>query len=161
MPTDALADLRDIHLPAEPSWWPPALGWWLLMGLLLLLAVLLWWWNDRRQRSAAAMRKMRVQQALQELAQLEQQHHHDDSATVAAISALLKRFAMNTLKEGQDNPAALSGQAWLAWLDAQWSHQYFTQGDGKLLADAMYRRIHHVELAPLFSLTTQWLEAQR
>ena len=32
--------LRDIHLPAEPSWWPPAPGWWLLA---ILLMARVWW----------------------------------------------------------------------------------------------------------------------
>lgn len=32
-----LAQLRDAHLPPEPSWWPLAIGWWILMAIALLL----------------------------------------------------------------------------------------------------------------------------
>jgi hypothetical protein len=42
--------LRDIHLPAAISWWPPAPGWWLLAIALTLgpLSVGLWWrWRQR------------------------------------------------------------------------------------------------------------------
>ena len=31
LPTDPLAELRDIHLPPEIGWWPPAYGWWILI----------------------------------------------------------------------------------------------------------------------------------
>ncbi|MEC7549612.1 MAG: DUF4381 domain-containing protein, partial [Pseudomonadota bacterium] len=34
---ELLAQLADIHLPAEISFWPPAFGWWIL-ALLLLVA---------------------------------------------------------------------------------------------------------------------------
>ena len=33
--------LRDIHLPPEPSWWPPAPGWWLLAAILVAAIVVL------------------------------------------------------------------------------------------------------------------------
>ncbi|GJL83425.1 MAG: hypothetical protein DHS20C01_30590 [marine bacterium B5-7] len=33
--TDPLATLRDIHLPDDPSWWPPAIGWWALVIVLI------------------------------------------------------------------------------------------------------------------------------
>lgn len=42
--------LRDIHLPAAISWWPPAPGWWLLAIALTLgpLSMGLWWrWRQR------------------------------------------------------------------------------------------------------------------
>lgn len=39
MEGDPLQQLRDVHLPPDPSWWPPAFGWW-LFALLLLLAVI-------------------------------------------------------------------------------------------------------------------------
>ncbi|MDD9890866.1 MAG: DUF4381 domain-containing protein, partial [Gammaproteobacteria bacterium] len=33
---ELLAQLADIHLPGEISYWPPAPGWWVLAALLLL-----------------------------------------------------------------------------------------------------------------------------
>ncbi len=38
MEADPLAQLRDIHLPAEISWWPLAPGWWLLIIVLAVTA---------------------------------------------------------------------------------------------------------------------------
>ena len=39
LPTDPLAELRDIHLPPEIGWWPPAYGWWILITALLTLTI--------------------------------------------------------------------------------------------------------------------------
>ena len=53
MPPDLLSDLRDIHEPLAPGFWPPAPGWWLVFGLasltLLLASSLAWRWLRRRQ----------------------------------------------------------------------------------------------------------------
>ncbi len=36
---DPLSELRDLHLPAAVSPWPPAPGWWILLALSILLIV--------------------------------------------------------------------------------------------------------------------------
>lgn len=82
--------LRDIHLPAAPSWWPPAPGWWVLAALALV-AILAgaWWWQRRR-------RVQRQQQnILLELDRLVLQHRQsgDRAALVSGMHQLLRRVA--------------------------------------------------------------------
>ncbi|HWU75618.1 MAG TPA: DUF4381 domain-containing protein [Rhodanobacter sp.] len=83
-------DLRDIHLPAEPSWWPPAPGWWVLV-LIFLGAVLAMAWYWRRQR-----RKRQQQRGiLLELDRLVEQHRQDgdQAALIGGMHQLLRRMA--------------------------------------------------------------------
>ena len=97
--------LRDIHLPPEPSWWPPAPGWWLLAALLLaLLLAGIWWW--RRQRRALQQRR----QVLRELDRLAQQHQHDGDglALASALHQLLRRVA----RQHDAQAARQRGDAW-------------------------------------------------
>lgn len=97
--------LRDIHLPAEPSWWPPALGWWLLAVIVLtLLAVAVWTW--RRHRRVRG----RQQQVLDELDVLTGRYRDDGSwsALLRDLHQLLRRVARQ-----HDAHAALQrGVAW-------------------------------------------------
>lgn len=83
-------ELRDIHLPAEPSWWPPAPGWWVLAGLLLV-ALLAGVWLWRRHRRALGQR----QRVLLELDRLALQHERDGDqvALASGLHQLLRRVA--------------------------------------------------------------------
>jgi hypothetical protein len=97
--------LRDIHLPANPSWWPPAPGWWLLAALALLAVLAaFWWW--RRQR-AAVLRRQRV---LDEVEQLVSRHARDgDHAALAGgLHQLLRRVARRHVAAA----ARQQGEAW-------------------------------------------------
>lgn len=144
-------ELRDIHLPPDPSWFPPAPGWWLLAILLLALVA----WITRRVMRRLAQR--RWQAALQaEVDRIESDHagHRDPRRATAEISQLLRRAALRL-----DPPAAAySGEAWLAWLEAR-GVSGFVEGPGQALVDAPWRRAPTVDTDALFGLTRRWLAA--
>ena len=97
--------LRDIHLPAAPSWWPPAPGWWLLAAIVLLLVVVAAWaWH--RHRRAQRRRK----QVLGELEQLVRRHRGEGSlpALLQGLHQLLRRVA----RQHDANAVWQRGEAW-------------------------------------------------
>jgi hypothetical protein len=161
-------DLRDIHLPPTPSWFPPAPGWWLL-ALVLLVAIalgvrmLLRQWRERRWRQRVATELDRI--AAMHAAQ-------PDTVRLAAdVSQLLRRASLLI----EPNAAALQGDAWLAFLDRQFdeasgaprdaaAHDQarFRTATGRALIDAPYRRANDPEAAvdanALLVLARDWLK---
>lgn len=121
--------LRDIHLPSEPSWWPPAPGWWLLAALALL--ALAW-----TLRGLAGRRRLRrARRALHEEFERARAEHPDGAAQVAALSLLLRRIA----KKHAPAALALRDRDWLCFLDAEDPERPFSAGPGRLLLDGPYR----------------------
>ena len=108
--TDALAGLRDIHLPDPVAFWPPAPGWWIALVLAFTCAGLAWL-GVRRQRANAA------RAALRELADLEREFRGSgDVASLAArLSALLRRLAL--VRFPRDEVASLHGGGRAAFLE--------------------------------------------
>lgn len=95
--------LRDIHLPAEPSWWPPAPGWWVLSGMLLIAVVVGFWWWQRRRRTRAGQRRVVL-----ELDQILRNHAGDSAARFNALHQLLRRVA----RRHEPLAGQQSGEAW-------------------------------------------------
>lgn len=124
--------LRDIHLPSEPSWWPPAPGWWVV---IVLLAGILAWIAWRSYRHARRLRARRVLH--DEYERIRREHSGADAAArqVAALSELLRRAA----RRHQPQALTLKDEAWLAFLDGGATQQPFTRGPGRLLLDGPYR----------------------
>jgi len=122
--------LRDIHLPAEPGWWPPAPGWWILALLLLVALVLLWRMWARRRRLVHTRAQLR-----HELDALLQRHPESAAARIAEISMLLRRAGKRYA------PAAhtLRDDAWLRFLDGDDPARPFSTGAGRILVDGPYR----------------------
>ncbi len=119
--------LRDVHLPPSPPWWPPAPGWWLLFAVLLstLVIVLAWRWRVRRRRRALARFFDDTVDAAP-----------DPAARIAAMSELLRR----AVRERDPQAATLTGDAWLAHLDAGQRGPVFAAGLGRSLLEGGFRR---------------------
>lgn len=117
--------LRDVHVPATPSLWPPAPGWWLLAGGLLLVLGVAGWLHWRRSKRLQGWQRL-FDQALQAESQPGQ---------VAAMSELLRRAARRVDADAD----RLQGQDWLRFLDGAEGTD-FSQGAGTLLLEGGYRR---------------------
>ena len=153
-------DLRDIHLPPDPSWWPPAPGWW-IVAIVVLVAIgfgawmLVREWRERqwRRRVAAELDRIAAAHASQP----------DNIRLAADVSQLLRR-ASRLIEPGA---AALEGEAWLDFLDRQFDAastkarvaERFRSATGRALIDAPYRRADaEVDAAQLLTLARDWLK---
>jgi hypothetical protein len=149
-----LLQLRDIHLPGAPAFWPPAPGWWLVVAVLL--ALLAW-------LTVAALRRYRIrrqrQRVLAALASLEQKLASERTPdALAQISVLLRRLAL--MRFPRQEVAALTGRAWLRFLDASGGNGRFADGPGRVLATGPYQRSlpSDLDAAVFVALVREWVD---
>lgn len=146
--------LRDIHLPEAISWWPPAPGWWLLaVSLPLLTGVSIWLYRYLARKTA-------IKTAKKKLAAIRQDAKLDDFGKLKEISILIRRVAVSIAP--REKTAGLTGAAWLAYLDSSLKDRPFSDGMGRHLSDAPYRKTppDGLDIMQLISLCEDWLKAQ-
>ncbi|MET0226316.1 MAG: DUF4381 domain-containing protein [Dokdonella sp.] len=152
-------ELRDIHLPPDPSWWPPAPGWWLLAALALAVIFCAARWLLRRRRQQQWRRSIHAE--LDRIATT--QAAQPDSVRLATdISHLLRRASLLI----EPHAAGLRDEAWLKFLDERLAggDGAFQSGAGRLLIDAPYRRasdpaVQALDARALLDLARAWLRA--
>lgn len=135
MNADRLQQLRDIHVPDAPAWWPPAPGWWLLaVSVVALLIWLLWklWADSRRRRPVRHARRLYGEVYRRHVA-----GELGDRAYLDASNELLKRLLIHVL--GEDEARRASGDDWLRLLDRHAGDAAFSQGPASVLGDARFR----------------------
>jgi hypothetical protein len=145
-----LSQLRDIHMPGAVSWWPPAPGWWALLALLLIIAGVGVVFRRRRQRN-----RWRGS-ALTELARL---RAAAPERQLREVSVLLRRVAISRFP--RHDVAALTGEAWLAFLDRTLGDgSAFQSGVGRVLLSAPYAGTAQddVDTAALLALCERWIK---
>jgi hypothetical protein len=144
-----LSQLRDIHMPAPVSWWPPAPGWWVVLALLLIVAGLGYALYRRRRRN-----RWRGS-ALTELARL---RAAPAEGLLRDLSVLLRRVAISRFP--RHDVAALTGEAWLAFLDRTLGEGVAFQSEvGRALLSAPYGRSDaDVDAGPLLDLCERWIK---
>jgi hypothetical protein len=147
MNPDPLAGLRPYHLPEPISWWPPAPGWWLLAALLMALAAALLLLRRRRTgREQPARLAARELDGLRTVWRAE----GDDAAFMRGLSQLLRRFLLARFPG--EPVAGLCGETWLRFLAEKAAETSFTDGIGRRLADAPYRRQARIDADALAEL---------
>ncbi|HNV07406.1 MAG TPA: DUF4381 domain-containing protein [Dokdonella sp.] len=143
--------LRDIHLPPDPSWWPPAPGWWALalIGVVLVLWAGRWFLRSVRRRRWHRRVLAEFDQAVAAHAAA------DNGAELAArVSAVLRRAGRLL----DTRSAALQGEAWLRFLDDRMRGSEFCSGVGRVLLDAPYRSRADIDAPALIALSRRWLQ---
>lgn len=157
-----LAALHDIVVPPPVPWWPPAPGWYAVAALVFAL---IGWvaWRVYRHWRANAYRRV----ALRSLASI--RVPLSDSARRGAalteLAALLRRAALHVAP--RERVAALSGDAWLAFLDEGVGGHAFRGDAGRLILSAPFQpveavaRIPATELDALCRIAERWLKAHR
>jgi hypothetical protein len=155
VPADALAKLKDIHLPSAVSWWPLAPGWWILLALFLVMLVLVIYLYIRSQRKTS--QEIIIEQSLQIFYQLQQQSL-TPKILIMELSELLRRTAISLY--GRDEVANLAGNDWLQFLNKHGSTKAFTEGVGRALAEQPYRPNVDYNRDALLGLTNDWLKKQ-
>lgn len=105
-----LAQLKDIHIPQNPHWWPPAPGWWLVALLMGFLAWKLIRFLVKTKRNAK-MKKF----ALAELDRIAlQATEQPPSWGHQQLAVLMKRIARQAFPD--DNVAAFDNKTWKHFL---------------------------------------------
>ena len=154
---DPLAQLQDIHLPAEIGLWPPAWGWWVL-ALLIIATVSALVFFIKRKRSRNAYREI----AIAELNSIHKKYGSDqNSEYLQNLSIILRRTALSGF--GSQFNASLKGNEWLKWLDEQCTktNSQFSQGVGAALLIGPYQKNPEFNRDELHKLSLIWVNEHR
>ena len=157
MENDPLQQLRDVHLPPDPAWWPPAVGWWLLAGLAL---VLLGWMVYRL--IAAYMQRAPIRAAKIMLNDLYAGYLAGEISAAQYLhqgNELLKRLLVRAF--GRAEYARLSGDAWLQALDRVSGSDTFSNGAGRILGNERFRAHPDIDVDALNRQLTHLLSRVR
>lgn len=144
---ELLAQLADIHLPAEVSFWPPALGWWIL-AVLLFIAV---GFATKKLYEKAEERKAR-HYALTELENCLKRLGENTGQEkllryVNDVNTVMRRVAL--VKFPEFNPGSLAGESWVAFIRRT--------GDSSRLNDQLSAALSHGRFRTQIELDSQAL----
>ena len=145
---DALKQLHDLHLPAQPAAWPPASGWWLLavvLAGLVVYAIVRW----RRARLRAQPFRLAAA-SLDRLLDDARAQRLPARDFANAVNALLKRALIHGAHRAE--AAALTGTAWLQYLDRVSVGDGFTRGAGVSLGERRFAPDVDVDAVALHGL---------
>jgi hypothetical protein len=151
--------IDEIILPDAISWWPSAPGWRVLaviaLAWLLVRAIRMFrtWWRNRYRR-----------EALRQLQQLQQQAGSELHKVVGQLPYYVKATALHAYS--REVVASLSGEAWLAFLDAHCSGVSFSTDTGRKLLTVSYQpsdqwQLDDAESKALIAMVCDWIEKHR
>ena len=149
-----LEQLKDVALPADPGWWPLAIGWWIAIIAALIVCGVAYFLINR-------VLKKREQDTWRTMALIEHQRISDEfstgknrNKTLAELSVLMRRVALAV--QSRRSVASLTDDQWLQSLDVIGETNDYSSGAGRLLYRHQYQRgtlLDEREMSELFELT--------
>jgi hypothetical protein len=140
----SLNRLHDIVVPAPLSlWWPLAPGWWVVITLVILLGGIIGYILWKKWQANAYRRA-----AVKELNQM---------TDVNLLPQLLKRTALSVYP--RETVAALTGEKWIAFLNASASRAIFTKSIGEKLLSLSYQphEMNETEKQDVLTAAEKWI----
>lgn len=150
-----LEQLRDIHVPAELGWWPPAIGWWILALAIIFIAYRLIrrWINQHHQ---GRYKKQALTELNQQLTLW--QRDGNDAHYLQGVHALLVRVCLHL--EGGRQLSAKTGQRWADDLN-RYSAEELDQESVFALTQAAYQKEPTVDIERLHKLVNRWIKKHK
>ncbi len=135
-PDQLLQQLKPIHMPEPPGWWPLAPGWWLLLVLSILLIALLTFFCVRQYQKNLWRRQALARLTL--ISNAAKQNAHASNVNVLLdIEKLIKQ--VSRLRYKNHASSSLTGQAWVDFLKQHPEAKQLTEKDFELIAEGLYR----------------------
>ena len=155
----SLSALHDITVPEPTSWAPATTAWFVLFGLLavgmaLVVIGALRRYRGNRYRREALARLDAIDAALADPARRPE--------VIASLPTITKQVGLAI--SPREEVAKLSGKPWLAYLDATYRGDAFSNGPGRLLPTIAYASptsltaIPETEVAELIALLRDWIK---
>ena len=149
-----LAQLKPIEELAPVSSWPPAAGWWVLAAGILLLLI----FGTPKLLNIIKQRRYR-KQTLDLLISIETQFqkHQNTRQALNDVMSLMKRIAIGLY--GREQAAALTGSAWIEFLDNALPQPCFgRQVPEELLTLRYQNNPQQADVKHLIKLSRHWIE---
>ena len=152
---DALAQLKDIHLPHPVGWWPLASGWYVLIGIIFIGLIFIVYFSYQRYLGTQAKKQAL---ALLQVYAVEYTKTGDTQLTSARISELLKRVAL--VYYPRQHVAGLHGEEWINFLNSTGQGVDF-KSIKTMLLDLPFKPNDFINLNPLIMQAKRWIKQRK
>lgn len=134
MPIDLAQQLRDIHEPAVPGFWPLSVSWWILLILTLLLISVLMVWYIRRTIRLVPYKK--IQNLARQLTHQRENGVIDGLMYASGVNLLFKELLLDVEKRTESTTAF--GTPWQNLLAQRFNNDAFISGAGQCLGTVRF-----------------------
>ncbi len=147
--------LADLHLPAEPSWWPLAWGWWVALALvLIMIAASIWWLQRQRRQNRAKKSALKLLTNIHTSKMFQQQ---SEQKKVTYANDVLRQVCLSYYP--RYIMAGLHSEQWYQFLDSQSNKARFKQNQQQWHS-ALYQKhdIDEQSCQQLIEQVTTWVK---